>query len=557
MKKFLLLIFGFALLLVSCGKEPEPEPSVPRNTFGAKFVEAHDRDLSFIKVFELEGDTYVSFSESFTVKVPARGMTIVHGGQLSSWQDNVSHTWRVADNDTGVSITKGSPFSGSLPVYAWYSSTQFSILYSNGETMVFRVSESEKDPDEPDNPTPGPVEPQPYDGEKTIPVIYLTTDGGAAITSKTTYVKGNIQIKDTTCMYSSVSYYSGAMEIRGRGNSTWSKEKKPYKIKLESKAPLLGMPSDKEWALIANYSDKSMLRNAVAMRISRQLGFAWTPHFAWAEVYLNGEYLGLYNLFEHKEVNGHKVAIDVDGGDIYLEMDKSLDEPVSFKTEKMKLPVMFKDPQNPSDSVVTELKAYLKSFEKALMDDALRGDPKKGYEKYIDVPSFINYFIIQEMGKNIDGKLCKSTFLTRKPGGKLVMYHVWDFDLAWGNCNYFAQYYPKLDNGPTQFQTKDYTSNGENTGWYYYLFQDPVWVDMVQAKWNEMMPFFRTIPDFIDSEAKMIRPAVDRNFEKWKILGVKVWPNVVYPKTYEEEIAYLKEYYMSRLGWLDQEINKL
>lgn len=546
---FCFMALAALFLLASCGKEePTPIP-VNREAYSSRFLEAWNSKLAFSKVLVVDDDWYFTFSGSFSVKVP-NGGTIVDdltkgGVHKMHWKNNRDKTWIIGDDDTGITITTGADFSKSLPVYIWYTADDLNIFFSNGEVMEFH-----KEGYEPPSPPTPPVK------DVTIPVIRLTTENGAAVKSKTTYVPGTIEVLDTTEMYSSVHRYSGKMEIRGRGNSTWSKEKKPYKIKLESKAPLLGMPSDKEWALLANYSDKSLLRNSLAMEISRMLGFAWTPHYAHAEVWLNDEYIGLYDLFEHKEVNGHKIAIDIDGGDIYLEMDKSLDEPVSFKTEKMKLPVMFKDPQNPTSTVIADVKAYLNEFEKTLMGDNA-SDPVNGYSKYIDIDSFINYFIIQELGKNIDGKLCKSTFLTKKPSGKLIMHHVWDFDLAWGNCNYFTQYYPKIDCGPTGYQTLNYTSNGENTGWYYYLFKNKDWLEAVKARWTEVYPELLKMTDFIDSESKLIRPAVDRNFETWKILGVKVWPNVVYPDTYEEEIAYLKDFYTTRLKWMNEDLMAL
>ena len=150
----------------------------------------------------------------------------------------------------------------------------------------------------------------------------------------------------------------------------------------------------------------------------------------------------------------------------------------------------------------------------------------------------------------------------------MEMYYVWDFDIAFGNCNYFADYYPALNNGPTGFHTRDYLSpyesggvqyGGYGKGWYFRLFQDPAFVKKVKQKWNEMYPFLQTVPTLINEHVQeMGSNPVNRNFERWPILGKYVWPQPSpYPATYEEEITRLKEFYSARLRWLNNELNKL
>ena len=149
----------------------------------------------------------------------------------------------------------------------------------------------------------------------------------------------------------------------------------------------------------------------------------------------------------------------------------------------------------------------------------------------------------------------------------MEMYFVWDFDIAFGNCNYFGSYY-NLDNGPTGFHTRDYLSDywegGVNygnygKGWYFRLFQDPAFVDKVQDKWNEIYPFLKTIPTLIDEHVKnMGTEPIKRNFDRWKILGKYTWPQTQpYPSTHAGEVAKLKEFYVARLEWLNTELNKL
>lgn len=405
----------------------------------------------------------------------------------------------------------------------------------------------------------------PADVDQDMPVVFLTTENGVDVTSKETYLNGRVTIVDSRNKYSGVKVLDSAMQIRGRGNTTWNNDKKPYRIKLASKERVLGLDTNRDWVLLANYCDKSLVRNIVAMDISRELGFSWTIDMIPVEVYLNDDYKGVYCLCQHKEVANHR--IDIAGDGVVFELDKGHDEHVHFRSPVCKIPVNIDYPDEPSADLTARAKDCFTAFETALYGDCFT-DPEEGYAKYIDVDSFIKYYIIEELSYNIDGKCCKSTFLTWENGGKLEMYFVWDFDLAFGNCNYFTSYYPALTNGPTGFHTRDYLSSyvsggveygGYGKGWYFRLFQDPAFVRRVVDRWNEIYPFLLTVPDRIDVHVRdMGRNPIRRNFERWKILGKYVWPQTEpYPDTHEGEIEKLKSFYSARLRWLHYELNKL
>ena len=163
-------------------------------------------------------------------------------------------------------------------------------------------------------------------------------------------------------------------------------------------------------------------------------------------------------------------------------------------------------------------------------------------------------YIIQELTKNFDGNLHKSTFFSKKKGGKLEFCHVWDFDLSMGNCSFFGNI--PGGNGPEGFYVKDYGFQGYGWGWYYRLFQDPNFRKKVKDRWNELKPQLQTIPAFIDEKVAYLDEVSYNNFKRWNILGTNVWSQVVVTGSYEGEIAYLKDFYTKRLKWLDKEINK-
>ena len=385
-----------------------------------------------------------------------------------------------------------------------------------------------------------------------FPTVYLFTDGGAKIADKTNYVAGHIRIEDPLGEYSDCESVDLRMAVKGRGNSTWSYfPKKPYHIKLDEKASVYGMPANRDWIVMANYNDKSLLRNEVAFELSRICGFSWTPRFVPAELYLNNKYMGLYEFGDHKEVAKHRVNINPDDGDFYLELECYPDEPYNFWTS-MSVPLTYKDPDTPTATQRKALEGFFSEFESALQGDQF-SSLSQGYAAYIDIKSFIDNYIIQELTKNYDGNLHKSSFFTKEKDGKLEFYHIWDFDLSLGNCNFFPG---EVGNGPENFYVRYYGFQGYGWGWYYRLFQDKNFKYKVRNRWNELKPQLDGIPDFIDQRADYIREAAGRNFKTWDILRTNVWSQVKICGSFQAEVDYLKQFYTERLEWLDTEINK-
>ena len=411
------------------------------------------------------------------------------------------------------------------------------------------------DHEKPEQPTPDPPTPEPpatdplhdkaIPSDFRIPVVHITTEDGKAIDSKEDYVKASFRFEDPSRFYTDQETVEVTGKIKGRGNTTWGMPKKPYRIKLDEKARLFGFPGDKDWILLANYSDKTLLRNILAMEISRLCGMSWTPRMLSVDVYLNGEYIGVYTFCDHKEVAPDRVNIevatetDIEGG-YYLEIEEAMDEPVCFKTV-WDTPVMFHEPEKPTEAQQRYVKEWFNGFEHAL--ERVQGEHDYAYRSYIDIPSFINYYIIQEITKNPDGNVRKSTYLTKEKGKPLEMYHVWDFDITLGNCDY------------TDFE-KPEGWQMRYVKWYNQLFFDPDFKKAVVDRWNELYSILLTqVPAFLDRQHALLAGAEARNFDRWQILGVKVWPNYYAFPTYGQEYAFLKEFYEARLAWLNNRIN--
>ena len=542
------LIFGVLLFSVlhmtGCQEKhllPE-KPSQPRGFL--ELVQAYKDG----KVFEeavLQPDSYaLKFTDGYKLTIAESDFKIYDCTSKKPAKVEVSGSWWTIDGVT-IPLKADSSVSDeeSFPVYVYFDTRTLYAYLSNRSVLKFpsKVLEDEKEAMEE------------LARRQNIPIVRIDTKG-KPILDKKNYVDGTISISDPEGLYSDVYEFKADMGIRGRGNSTWSFPKKPWKVKLDEKASLLGMPADKEWALLANYADRTLIRNIVAMKLSEICGFSWTPRMRSVEVYLNNEYQGVYTLCEHKKVSKDRVDIDVVGendnsgdavtGGYYLEIEEQQDETTCWWTS-MGVPMMFSDPEEPTAQQLAYVKDLFESFEQALW--ARNWSQTSGYPKYIDVDSFVDYYIVQELTKNIDGNLRKSSFITKERGKKMEMYHLWDFDLTLGNCGYF---WGNVGNGPENFWIR-------LDKWFPHLFNDPAFVQKVQKRWNELMPEFSKIPDFIDEQALYLDKAQQRNFKVWSIWESVDW--VYFPSlgSYEKEVDYLKEFYTERLQWLDRELNKL
>lgn len=404
-----------------------------------------------------------------------------------------------------------------------------------------------------------------------LPVIRINTENAYPILDKKNYIPGTVVIEDPDGAYWDTPRLEVKIVengVRGRGNSTWDMPKKPYKIKFDEKISIFGLGEDKEWVLLANYADKTLLRNVVAMKLSEIVGMEWTPSMLPVEVYLNDEYMGCYTFSEHKKVSKYRVDLDIVGesdnsgdavtGDYYMEIEQNLDETTCFRTSICGIPMMFSDPEVPTAAQYDYIVGYFYDAESALMGSNFT-DPENGWQKYIDIESFAKAYIVNELTKNIDGNMRKSSFITKEKGKKLEMYHLWDYDLTLGNCNYLDDEFGATD-GPEGWFIKDFSCNywthgWNHTNWYTRLTDDPAFCAKVKEIWDKHHQELSSIPDFIDVKAMIMEDSQKRNFKRWDILNTSVWPNVVVKGTYAGEVEYLKDYYTKRFRWLDGKFN--
>ena len=239
--------------------------------------------------------------------------------------------------------------------------------------------------------------------------------------------------------------------IRGRGNTTWKSDKKPYKLKLDKKADLLGMGKNKHWALLANNSDTTLLRNRLMSYIGTQLGMPYTPKMLPVDVVMNGEYLGSYCLSELVRVDKTRVNIDemtaedneepaVSGGYLLaLSLGKTSSDNVLVTDNKVTF--QFESPQfaseDPADTLGTaEQKAYitdyLRRIENAVYGTGFVNENGETVEELLDLTSAADFWWVQEFSVNVDAFRTDSNYLYKPRGEKLYFGPLWDFDLTFG-----------------------------------------------------------------------------------------------------------------------------
>ncbi len=372
--------------------------------------------------------------------------------------------------------------------------------------------------------------------------------------------------------------FFGQIAIETRGSSSGGFPAKSYG--LETRRPdssnynvsIFDWPSDNDWILYAPYTDKSMIRNVLTYHLGNQMG-NYSPRTKLCELILNDEYQGVYVFMERIKTNPGRVNIDQVAPNDTLENE--LTGGYIFKIDKTTAGgvIAWESPQlaqapstspiyyqlhDPEIEVINPLQLnYIQSYVSA-WENALAGpdfkDPVLGFRNYIEPMSFIDFMLVNELSKNVDGYRI-STFLHKKrfsEGGKIVAGPLWDFNLGWGNSNYCYG----GDTTGWEIDFNNYCSGGlDNPFWWKRMLEDSSYSNEVNCRWFTLRNSIFSndyLLHYIDSMAVFLVDAAERHYVKWPILGEYVWPNNFVGNTYGEEINYLKTWTLGRLNWMDQ-----
>lgn len=383
-----------------------------------------------------------------------------------------------------------------------------------------------------------------------LPVTIINAPNNQDITSKEEYIENTLISVFQTDV---IDEFCELTNVKGRGNSTWAAPKKPYAIKFKKKKSLLSLPEDKQWVLLANYYDVTLLRNKLAFYMGNEMSILdWTPHFTNVDLMLNGQYRGIYQLGEKVKISNGRVNVGDDG--FLLEIDyRALTEEDAryFNVAHITNPVNIKEPEvEYNDNDYNYIKNYLLEAENALYGDSFT-DPDDGWQKYLDLESFVEWYLINEISKNADAcTLFSSCYMNLKRGGKLKMGPIWDFDLAFGG--YPASWGDAAEwvNNPEGFVLNE-------NGWYPRLFLDPVFISNVKDRFNLYYAHKQDLFDFIDANSSILLEKVVEDNSIWGTICDSSSSVDAVKFAYQQKVNYLKTWLEERLEWLNVQINAL
>jgi subtilisin-like proprotein convertase family protein len=431
-----------------------------------------------------------------------------------------------------------------------------------------------------------PSKPRPF-SSSVFPIVYIDTRGKQIVDEPKTLVRmgiidngpGNLNYPDDPW-----NDYNAWAGIEYRGSSSQMFPKKPYgfetwdSLGAENEVSILGMPEETDWILSPGYSDKAFLRNVLSCRLANQTGH-YASRTRYCELFVNGQYQGVYTMMEKIKRDKNRVDIkkldanDTSGvkltGGYILKIDKFTGSggigwtspyPPEAHPDGQTIFIQYEYPK--AEDIKPQQEAYIQNFvnefETTLASPGF-ADTVNGYAKYIDPGSFIDYFLVNEISRNIDGYRLSAFFYKQRDdqGGKLVMGPVWDYDIAWHNADYCNAW--MTDGWAYKFGDVCPNDWWQVPFWWSRLLEDTSYANNMRCRWEELRTNvfnLDNINTYIDSvKSAMNEGPQQRNYFQWPILGYYVWPNPYpYPQDYAGEIESLKTWIAERVAWLDANI---
>ena len=390
-----------------------------------------------------------------------------------------------------------------------------------------------------------------------LPHIYIETFTGRSISSKSTYVLARMWMVDEE---DNVQFYD-SLEIRGRGNSTWGLAKKPYRLKFHEKVKWLGKgyANTKNWTLLANHGDKSLIRNAISRELGEFVGLKFNPAAKFVDLTLNGKYVGNYQISDHVDVRPHRVNVEeqdlplteesnITGGYL-LEADGFGDfqnGKSGFYSPKRSVPIRIHYPDE--DDIVDRQYKYIRNFvydfEQRLYDESF-SDPAEGYRSRVDSISLANWYVASEVSGNPDA-FWSAYFYKEQDDDRLFWGPLWDLDIAYANDNRIGDTSRKL--------MKDVAFGSSVMGpWIDRLWEDEWFVRLVNRRLGEVID--EGLEDFmldkVDSLAGLLQRSQQLNYERWGI-NVRTLRECVLYSTYDQYVDDLRSYITTHIPYLKE-----
>lgn len=396
-----------------------------------------------------------------------------------------------------------------------------------------------------------------------LPALYLNIDE-----SRGSIVKMNSSPDHSVFCYGEYNFTTldgnnifGTLSMRGRGNATWGLEKKPYHLRLDEKADLLGSGDARAWVLLANHGDRSLIRGKLVYDMAHEIGLEYSIESEYVDVFMNGEYLGNYMLCEKVQINKNRV--DIKNGYL-LEYDtRGQSEEYYFRAPLTEQFVVIKDPEDVSNTLLNEIKSYINGMERAIAASNGVNSDGKHYSEYMDVESSIKIYWLNEIVKNGDYGM-GSTFYYKEPDTILYAGPAWDFDIVMANAtsNFGA---------PTEIKSNNLASP---TGWWLrmvnelsdkstslsiqrHLFAHEDYrkasIDLYFSTIREPL---HNMLDEIRNYEKLLQQSATMNFIRWDVLEQgHTWQTPNQATTYKGEVDFIYNFMSERIDWIDRTMN--
>jgi len=421
-----------------------------------------------------------------------------------------------------------------------------------------------------------------------LPIVLINTNGQTIVNEpKITVDLGIIYNGEgvRNNVTDSLNHYKGKVGIEIRGSSSQMFPKKQFGFETRDAGgedlavSLFGMPEESDWILSAQYNDKTLMRDVITYALSNAIG-RYASRSRYCELVINGQYQGVYILLEKVKRDKNRVNVskldstgtsgDALTGGYIIKIDKldgsgndgwySTFAPFTGSPYKILYQYHYPKPEDIIEVQKTYIKNFILNFEANMMLPTY-DDTVNGYVKVLDVNSAVDYFIMNEVTKNVDG--FRLSFYMHKDkdskNSKLILGPYWDYNHGFGNSDYYDG---AIINGwqlsyLTTNSTFKTTDQFQPPFWWNRLLQDKNFMNKVKSRWIELRKkqfVGNTINAFVDSLVFHLTEAQQRNFVRWPILNTYVWPNAYVGGSYANEIIYLKKWINDRIGWMDIEL---
>jgi hypothetical protein len=383
-----------------------------------------------------------------------------------------------------------------------------------------------------------------------LPTVWLDTNGHVNVAYANRYYDGSIKVVSGAATRAASNITQAKVKIMGLGTINWYYPdyttssstdkllaKNTFALRFNSTISLLDDPKGMMWELFPNNGDMTFLHNQTAFYLGKLSKLDYTPRAHFVELFLNSRFYGTYLLAERLEISADKVNVGDDG---YILSVGSDEQGSTFNTDHLDRAVTVVAPAKPSAEAMSYIKNYVLMAEKALFSSDFTNE-SSGWQKYMDMDSFVDWYLINEIAKNKDGAFKTNCMMNLKKGDKLKMGPLWNFEDAFDNNS---------QTGATGFVVK-------NATWIARLFQDPAFVAKVKERFGYFFDHQQDLISEINANAAYLKYAVRENDNRWHTFDGYTSSSKDTWTVYGSMVTNMKTWLATRLNWMKKEFDAM